>query len=138
MIKDTVRKRCSKLLAVEPIMGRQERLDEAGRILTRAVAFDCSMSEAEAKPIYTAIEQRRKWAVGKVVNGCSGDLLIADRVVPKGEERVLIFESGIPEKWTAELKGYKTLDLVRDFDGCTLRLSNRDFRPLNPLDGLRK
>ena len=138
MIKDTVRKRCLKLLAAEPITGRQERLDEAGRILTRAVAFDRSMSEAEAKPIYTAIEQRRKWAVGKVVNGCSGDLLIAGRVVPKGEERVLIFESGIPEKWTAELKGYKTLDLVRDFDGCTLRLSNGDFRPLNPLDGLNK
>ena len=138
VIKDSVRRRCAKLLEVEPIAGRQERLDEAGRILTRAVAFDHSMSEEEARPIYAAIEQRRKWAVGRVINRCSDDLLISGRVVPKGEERELIFTNGIPERWTAELKGFKPLDLVRDFDGCTLRFANGDFSPLNPLDNLKR
>ena len=125
----SIRRQCAAKLAVEPVDTRQERLDEAGRILTRAVAVDRIVTEEEAASLYEAIERRRKWAAGIVQNDCSQPLVVADQIIPAYSSKVLVFENGIPAKWTAQLKGYHQKTLMRDFDGRILRFTPSDFTP---------
>ena len=126
-------RRCAAKLEVEPIETRQERLDEAARILTRAVAVDRTMTDKEAATLYEAIERRRKWSAGKVLNGCSGSLAIGGRKIPPRTSQVLVFEDGLPETWTAQLDGCLPKELKRDFDGRSLRFSDADFTPKSAL-----
>ena len=122
-------RRCAAKLVEEPVETRQDRLDEAARILTRAVAVDRVMTQDEAASLYAAIERRRQWAVGKVQNGCSGKLVVGGREIPPRATQILVFEEGLPEKWTAQLEGYLPKELMRDFDGRTLHFTDADFTP---------
>lgn len=131
MLRRSVRRQCAAKLVVEPVETRQERLDEAGTILTRAVAIDHALTEDEAKTLYAAIEARRKWVVGKVVNETSDELLVGGRKVAAGQTTLLQFEEGLPEKWTVERSGFVPKTLMRDFDGVTLRFVESDFSAKN-------
>lgn len=122
-------RRCAAKLVEEPVETRQDRLDEAARILTRAVAVDRVMTQDEAASLYAAIERRRQWSVGKVQNGCSGKLVVGGREIPPHATQILVFEEGLPEKWTAQLEGYLPKELMRDFDGRTLHFTDADFTP---------
>lgn len=132
-LKQVTWRRCAAKLAPEPIESRQERLDEAARILTSAVAVDRVMTEEEAASLYEAIRKRRRWSVGKVQNDCSGRLVVGGRVVPAQTTQVLVFEEGLPEKWTAQLDGCLPKELMRDFDGRVLRFADEDFTPVDAL-----
>lgn len=132
-LKQVTWRRCAAKLAPEPIESRQERLDEAARILTSAVAVDRVMTEEEAASLYEAIRKRRRWSVGKVQNGCSGQLVVGGRVVSARTTQVLVFEEGLPEKWTAQLEGCLPKELMRDFDGRTLHFMDADFTPIDAL-----
>lgn len=136
MILRSIRRQCAAKLAVEPVATRQERLDEAGRILTRAVAVDRVVTEAEAASLYEAIENRRKWSVGKVCNESTDALTIGGYTVPAKSEKILIFENGLPERWIAQLPGYHPKMLMRDFDGLTLKFSNADFTPKDSVNSI--
>lgn len=128
----SIKNNCRAKLALEPVENRQDRLDEAGRVLAQAVAVDRIMTEEDAAPLYEAIEERRRWAVGKVHNMCSHELTIGEFKIPPQKEKVLVFKKGLPHNWIAELPGYHPKTLMRDFDGRTLRFSEGDFVPKNP------
>ena len=132
-VKQATWRRCAAKLAPEPIESRQERLDEAASILTSAVAVDRVMTEEEAASLYEAIRKRRRWAVGKVQNDCSRQLVVGGRVVPPHTTQRLDFEEGLPEKWTAQLEGCLPKELMRDFDGRVLRFTDVDFTPIEAL-----
>lgn len=132
-VKQVIWRRCAAKLAPEPIESRQERLDEAARILTNAVGVDRVMREEEAETLYEAIRKRRRWSVGKVQNGCSGPLVVGGRMIPARTTQVLIFEEGLPEMWKAQLEGYLSKELMRDFDGRTLHFTDADFTPKTAL-----
>lgn len=129
MLRRSVQRRCAAKLSDEPVETRQERLGEAGVILTRAVAIDHTLTEEEAKPLYAAIESRRKWVVGKVVNETPDEINVGGRKVAGGQTALLRFENGLPDpdKWVVERAGYLPKPLMRDFDGLVLRFRDEDF-----------
>lgn len=120
--------KCRELMENEPVETRQDRLDTARKVLTKAIAIDRVVSEAEGATLDEAIKRRKSWSVGKVRNRCRNLVLtVGGRAVGPGKTEVLVFESGLPEDWFCEAEGYERKDLMRDFDGRTLSIGEDDL-----------
>ena len=130
VLAQRVLKKCKSLLAVEPVETRQDRLEQAGIILTRAEGIDRIVTAEEARPMFDAIDERKGWEAGWIDNKCADTVLIAGRPVSGGERRLLVFKEGLPEIWTATRAGFEERSLVRDFDGRVITIYDGDFVPL--------
>lgn len=129
-MQSAVRTKCEELWDNEPIEDRQDRLESAGVRVAKAI-FDGVLTEEGAKPLLDEIKRRKKWAVGKVKNGCSVPIAVGGHRVDAGTTKLIVFENGIPNEWFAEAAGYERKPLLRDFDGCTLKFDDLDFVPLD-------
>lgn len=125
--------KCRALLALEPVANRQERLEQAGKYLTDAVAVQrlFSQDEDSVRRLYREIGMLKRAVVGRVVNDCSRDLLIGGYTIPAKTSKLLLYKNGLPDDWVAELPGCERKELTRDLDGLTLRFRDDDFISLN-------
>ena len=121
--------KCNSLLAVEPVETRQDRLEQAGIILTRAEGIDHIITADDARPMFKAIDERKGWEAGWVCNKCPDTVCVAGFPVAGGERKLLVFKEGLPERWTATRDGYEPKSLVRDFDGRVITIQDADFVP---------
>lgn len=121
--------KCRALLALEPVANRQERLEQAGKYLTDAVAVQklFSQDEDSVRRLYREIGMLKRAVVGRVVNDCSRDLLIGGYAIPAKTSKLLSYKNGLPDEWVAELPGCERKELRRDLDGLTLRFRDDDF-----------
>ena len=127
--REQILSHCRSLMLLAPVGNRQDRLEQAGRLLTDAVAVKRLFDEGEEpiKALDMEIKKPKSQAVGVVVNECTADLTIGGRVVPAGKTEMLVFPDGIPARWTAELPWHEVKVLPHDFDGLTLRFRDDDF-----------
>ncbi len=122
--------KCRALMAVEPIEDRQERLEKARRLLTKAIVDDGIISEEATKSVEDEIRHRSQWVVGRVRNECRHLVVrVGGRAVAPGRTELLTFEKGLPEDWCYEADGYEKKELMRDFDGRTLVVDERELVP---------
>ena len=123
--------KCRELMVNEPIESRQNRLEEAGRLLKKAVSSDGILTEDTAKPIAEEIKSRSRWAVGRVHNRCGRDIVVGGVPVAAGKTELLVFKEGLPSTWTCRVIGYEPKDLSREFDGREISISENDLVPLD-------
>ena len=129
-LKDSVRRKCEALWGNEPIEDRQNRLEDAGVRVARAI-FDGVITEEEGRPLLAEIDKRKKWLVGKIENQCLLPVSVGGHSVGANESKIIVFENGLPDEWSASMPGHENLQLLRDFDGRTIVFKESDFVPLD-------
>lgn len=125
----------SKLIVSEPVSNRNERLDEAYRLLTDATNMNAEikcpvLTEQDARSLLGDVDDRRKWIVGEVENRTGFEFIIDGKSIVPGAVQLFEFVDGkIPGNWVASATGYDDKPLARDFNGKRIELKDDDFKP---------
>lgn len=133
-----VRRRCEVIVgvlvgelavktAVEPVVGRVQRIQEAGRLLanpwTRLLLDAADFDKWKSK-----VEREQNTVVGVVVNRASDVVSIEGReLAANGGRRVVVVADGHPEKIAVSRAGYRPLCLPLDFNGREFAVTDDDF-----------
>ena len=127
--RERILSRCRALMRLDPVENRQDRLEQAGRLLTDAIAVKRLFDESEepVRLLDMEINKLKSQAVGMVVNDCTADLTIGGQVIPAGKTQMLVFPDGLPARWVAELPWHDVKELPHDLEGLTLRFRDDDF-----------
>lgn len=125
-----ISKKCFELInKLEPVETRGDRI-EAAKSLMEENKVNGVYTEVQAKMLDNAIEERRSWIVGRVVNETSKEISVDGKAIAPGKSELFKFVGGLPERWTASAPGYEDMRLPPDFDGRMVAVHPGDLVPL--------
>ena len=127
-VRMEVTKQCFVLMREEPVEDRRRRLDEA-RDLMEENKINGVFSDIQAEKLEEAINERRRWIVGKVANKTATLLSVAGQAVDPGRSEIVKFEEKLPDPWICSADGYDDVGLPHEFDGRTIDITETDLVP---------
>ena len=127
-VRKEVTKQCFVLMREEPVEDRRRRLDEA-RDLMEENKINGVFNDIQAEKLEEAINERRRWIVGKVANKTATLLSVAGQAVDPGRSEIVKFEEKLPDPWICSADGYDDVGLPHEFDGRTIVVTETDLVP---------
>lgn len=127
-VRKEVTKQCFVLMREEPVEDRRRRLDEA-RDLMEENKINGVFNDIQAEKLEEAINERRRWIVGKVANKTATLLSVAGQAVDPGRSEIVKFEEKLPDRWICSADGYDDVGLPHEFDGRTIVVTETDLVP---------
>ena len=125
-----ISKKCFELInELEPVETRGDRI-EAAKSLMEENKVNGVYTEVQAKMLDNAIEERRSWIVGRIVNETSKEISVDGKAIAPGKSELFKFTGGLPRRWTASAPGYEDVRLPPDFDGRMVAVHPGDLVPL--------
>lgn len=120
--KAEVIRKCEGLMEIDPFDTRQDRLEQAERVLKSAVD-DNLLTHEESRKLEENINERKLWIVGKVDNRWQKAIEVDGLSIQPGLSKFFTFKDGLPQPWEARSEGYEPMQLKREFDGQTIVVS---------------
>lgn len=110
---------CSVL---EPVEFRRNRIDDAERILKRAISAG-DISDADSESAMQKVREAKSKIVFRVINKSDMVIYAGDVMLKHGDKHIFVLNDSVPEDMTISCTGFVPIKIGNDVDGSTIRIT---------------